>query len=280
MNATTRSPAVTPRAQGGGAACDIVRERAAIERGERLVLAGEVQRGCPRPHVAQGVLGEIHLGAGKPLRARHVPPPQHRRARRRRADLEVVPHRGPERVEVGDRPGAQGFVIGARHTTLGREPAHETGDDSALDAGPRRLPQQIAFLQHRSPVSVSVSSRVSSLSQAHVALPRRASVPAAHRVPPVTLARHVHPHPCSPHSCCWRGLGFPRDARSATSALAALACGGVAVLANRTLVSLIEHGPLPDCAARTARSGRLRRRSNGAPGASHDPSGSSAHPLR
>ena len=66
-----------------------------------------------RVHVArpQGVLGVVEARAGEPLRAWHRPRAEDPLVRRRGADVEAFPDRGPEALEVGRRPLPQARVV-------------------------------------------------------------------------------------------------------------------------------------------------------------------------
>ena len=124
--------------QPGGAACHLVGELVPAELGQRLRLRRVHDRRLARPGPAEQPLGVAQLGPGKPLGAGHLAAPQH--AVVRGVDLEPVPERTPEAVEVLDGPAPQLVVVG--------EPArpHEAGHLGRLRV--RRGPQQLS-LQHR-----------------------------------------------------------------------------------------------------------------------------------
>ena len=94
------------------------------------------------------MLGKVEPAAFEPLHARHHGCRQYPVLGRRRLDLEVVPYGLPERLEFVDRPLPQRRVIFEVQATLVFELAHERAYLGAVDPRWRRLPEEIAFLQH------------------------------------------------------------------------------------------------------------------------------------
>ena len=62
-------------------------------------------------HMAQHLLGIVHLRTNKPPRTRHDIALQHTAVRRGRLKLQIVPSRLPKVLEVRHRPPPQGLVI-------------------------------------------------------------------------------------------------------------------------------------------------------------------------
>ena len=121
--------------QPGGAARHLVGELVPAELGERLRLRRVHDRRLAGPRRAEQPLGVAQLGAGEPLRAGHLAARQHRVVRS--VDLEPVPERAPEALEILDRPAPQLVVV--------REPArpHEAGHLGRLRV--RRGPQKLSL---------------------------------------------------------------------------------------------------------------------------------------
>src|SRR3954471_2703620 len=69
------------------------------------------ERDLVLPLAAEDVLGVVQLRAGEPLRAGHRALGEHPLVRLRRLHLEEVPDRGPEVVELFDRPAPQRVVV-------------------------------------------------------------------------------------------------------------------------------------------------------------------------
>ena len=93
------------------------------------------------------VLGVVQARAGEPLRARHLAGPEHTLVRRVRADLEEVPDRSPEALEVGDRPLPQLVVAGEVETPLVAQPLEVAAEHEPLPGVSRRRPEHLALRQ-------------------------------------------------------------------------------------------------------------------------------------
>ena len=110
-----------------------------------FVLAddGRQPRRVGRLHVTQHLVRVVGLRTGKPHRARHHVVRQHRRVRRRRLDLVVVPDAFPERVEVGGGPAPQVVVAVERKAARVAQPVLVTADlgDAGGGAHAAMLPQ-------------------------------------------------------------------------------------------------------------------------------------------
>ena len=122
-------------AQPGGAARHLIRELVPAQLAQRLGLRRVHDRRLPRPRPSEQVLGVVQLGAREPLGSRHLAATQH--ALVGRVDLEPVPERAPEAVEVLHRPSPQLVVVG--------EPArpHEAGHLGRVRV--RRGPQKLSL---------------------------------------------------------------------------------------------------------------------------------------
>ena len=95
---------------------------------------------------AQGVGRVVQPGAREPAGAGHGGVGQRRADRGGRVELEVVPHRLPEPVEVGDRPAPQGVVVVEPQAPLRRQPLQVAADAAALADVRRWLPQHASPL--------------------------------------------------------------------------------------------------------------------------------------
>ena len=90
--------------------------------------------------VTEGVLCVVQRRAGEPGRAGHLVRAEDLLVRRLGADAEVLPDRGPELLDVVDRPLPQlGVVLGQAAL------AREARDLCALDAFGGRRPEQLVF---------------------------------------------------------------------------------------------------------------------------------------
>ena len=99
---------------------------------------------------AEDVLGVVEAGAGEPLRAGHVGACQDGRGVAVGGDVEVVPDRAPEGLDVGDGPVPEAAVVAAEgEVALGFEPAHVGGHVRALDRLGRGLPELLAHERRR-----------------------------------------------------------------------------------------------------------------------------------
>ncbi|CAM5328525.1 hypothetical protein SCHAM137S_02116 [Streptomyces chartreusis] len=99
-------------AQGGGDGGDLGTQP---PTGHLTGGAGLVQRDDRRfvgAQVAQGVVSVVERGPGEPAGTGHGLFGQYVLVRGGRVDVEVVPHRSPEALQVGDGPVVQGGVIG------------------------------------------------------------------------------------------------------------------------------------------------------------------------
>ena len=116
--------------QPGAGARDLLAQVAERELARPARLRVRDDRDRARVLVAaEHVLGVVQPRAREPLRARHLPRPEHALVRRVRADLEVVPDRRPEALEVRDRPAPQGVVVGEVEPALAAQPRR--GSDRA-----------------------------------------------------------------------------------------------------------------------------------------------------
>ena len=122
------------RAQAGGDPRDLVAQVAPGDLGVVAVLAARDDRERRVVLVAEHVLGVVDERAREPLRAGHLPRGQH--GRTALADAVAIPDRGPEPLEVLDRPAPQlvvavepalapvGAERGALQQRVGRRPEH------------------------------------------------------------------------------------------------------------------------------------------------------------
>ena len=147
--ATTRSPGPTP-------------SRWSPARARRHLLAqlaeGQLERAArlrARKHrnrvdvlvSAHGVRRVVQLRAREPLRSGHGVGCQHPLVRCVRPDLEEVPERAPEALEIRDRPAVEVVVVAEREPALRLEPV-EVAADLAVAAGVRgRRPEHLPLLE-------------------------------------------------------------------------------------------------------------------------------------
>ncbi len=140
-------------AERGGRTGHLLAELPPAQLAERAKLR-RVQHG----HVgvalaAEDVLGVVELGPREPLGAGHHALRQDLRVGGRGLDLEEVPDRGPELLQLGDRPLPQRRVVGERSPALGLEPAHVAGHRRPLDAlgegSQRSSPRRVALAAGR-----------------------------------------------------------------------------------------------------------------------------------
>ena len=122
--------------QPGAGARDLLAELAEreLERLARLRVRDDRDR-VQVVVAAEHVLGEVQPRAREPLRARHLPRAEHALVRRVRADLEEVPERRPEALEVGDRPAPERVVV--REVEAAARAAATGGSGRARCARPR-----------------------------------------------------------------------------------------------------------------------------------------------
>ena len=116
------------RAQTGGEGADLAlqfwpanfhrRDHALVLKHQRRVAGGVGGVG-----VAKDLGREVELRAGEPARAGHHFGVDDRAVGRGRAQIEVVPDRGPESRQVGGRPAPEFVVAGEVQAALGFEPA-------------------------------------------------------------------------------------------------------------------------------------------------------------
>ena len=143
--ATTRSPRPTPsrcRPARARATCSRSSPNVSSRRPARLRARDDRHRA--RVLVATDhVLGVVQPRAREPLRARHLARPEHALVRRVRADLEVLPDRRPEALEVGDRPAPQGVVVVEVEAALAAQPVQVAPDLRALAHVRRRRPDDL-----------------------------------------------------------------------------------------------------------------------------------------
>ena len=107
---------------------------------ELAQLGGVADRHAVAGALAEDVLGIGELGAREPLRARHRGVGEHLVVAR--LDVEELPDRAPERLELVGRPAPQRLVVVEREAALGLEPAHVARHRRALDQLLRRLPEE------------------------------------------------------------------------------------------------------------------------------------------
>ena len=96
---------------------------------------------------AEHVLGEVQACAREPLGARHLARAEHALVRRVRADLEEVPDRCPERLEVGDGPLPELLVAGELESALGGKPLEVATEDEPLPGVLGRRPEHLALFE-------------------------------------------------------------------------------------------------------------------------------------
>lgn len=99
-----------------------VEVRAGLRAGEHR---GRVVRG---PGTPQRVLGVVEQRAAEPLGPRHHPLHEHRRALAVVGDLEELPDRGPEALQVVDRPAPQVLVVAQVEVAVRAQPVQEPPD--------------------------------------------------------------------------------------------------------------------------------------------------------
>jgi hypothetical protein len=102
---------------------------AGVADGHRVVVAR-----------AEEVLGVGQPRPREPLRAGHLAPSEHALVRLGGLHVEELPDRGPEALEVVDRPAPQLVVV-----ALATDRAREAGDGRVLDALGGRTPQQLGL---------------------------------------------------------------------------------------------------------------------------------------
>jgi len=103
------------------------------ERHLRIVLA------------AEDVLGEADTRAREPLRSGHRAVSQHLLATLGEADLEELGDRGPEPVQVSDRPLPELVVAVKRQPAVLTQPLRVADQGRTLHPLGRRLPQELGF---------------------------------------------------------------------------------------------------------------------------------------
>ncbi len=130
-------------AQAGRDRGDLGRQLAPAQLGQLAQLRRVDDRRLGVVAVAEDVLGVVEPRAGEPLGAGHLALGEDRRRLAVGLDVEEVPDRPPERVEVVDRPAPQLLVAREPQAALGLEPAHELGQPRPLDHLRGRLPEQI-----------------------------------------------------------------------------------------------------------------------------------------
>ena len=107
--------------------CDELAQLAGVADRDRVVVAP-----------AEEVLGVGQPRPREPLRARHLAPAEHALVGLGGLDVEELPDRAPEALEVVDRPPPQLVVV-----ALAPDRAREAGDRRALGALGGRAPQQL-----------------------------------------------------------------------------------------------------------------------------------------
>ena len=140
--ATTRSPGATPSARSDAASDATWRSssrhetsRSAPDSSPATIAHRAIGR------VAKRLVGDVQPRAGKPLRPGHRTPAEHALVRHRRPDIEEVPDRAPEALEIGDRPAPQRFVVGELQAALALKPRQERRDACAPGPLRRRTPK-------------------------------------------------------------------------------------------------------------------------------------------
>src|SRR3546814_2061643 len=76
------------------------------------VCSSDLNGWLGRRLMAQDLVDEVEFGAGEPFGARHVAPAEDFRIGLVCHDLEVIPDRRPEGLDIGDRPAPQRVEIG------------------------------------------------------------------------------------------------------------------------------------------------------------------------
>ena len=120
-------------AQGGGQGADLALK---LGPGQLALLARFVAEDDGRMRVggmAEHLFHIVQAHAGEPGCAGHARVGQGALGRAGGADVEVVPERAPEGVDVGHRPLPQGVVVGKAQAALARQPVHEGGDLGLAD---------------------------------------------------------------------------------------------------------------------------------------------------
>ena len=114
--------------QAGPGARDLLPE---VPEGELLRRSRLRERDhCDRVEIlvaTDQVLRVVQAGAGEPLRARHLAGAEDALVRRVRTNLEEVPDRSPEALEVGDRPLPQLVVAGEVETPFAAAASRGSG---------------------------------------------------------------------------------------------------------------------------------------------------------
>ncbi len=129
-------------AQSRGDACDLRAQLAPGDLGSlaHLGLVDHRDRSVVAP--AEDVLRVGQPRAGEPVGAGHLTAPQHPLVRALRLDLEEVPDRGPEGLDVVDRPLPEIVVAVEVHPPLRGQPPGVGGQRGPLDGLGRRFPEQ------------------------------------------------------------------------------------------------------------------------------------------
>ena len=94
---------------------------------------------------SQGMLRVVQLRPREPHGARHRVGGEHPFVRRRRLDLEEIPERPPEALEVGDRPLVELGIPRKGEAALGLEPGEVPADLGPLARVRRRGPEHVAL---------------------------------------------------------------------------------------------------------------------------------------
>ena len=118
------------------------------QAGRRLPLAQIDQHLGTGPCAGQYVLRVIESGSGEPFRAGHGAPAQRARRRHARADVEVLPERAPETLEILHRPAPERRIIVESAAPFAGEPVHEPRQLCALDARRVGRPEQVTLPDH------------------------------------------------------------------------------------------------------------------------------------
>src|SRR3954451_9525176 len=93
----------------------------------------------------EDVLGVVEIRALEPARAGHHALAQDLVVRRIRDDLEVLPERAPELLDLCDRPAPELVVVGEVEVAVLRQPAHVGGELGALDHLWRGRPENLCL---------------------------------------------------------------------------------------------------------------------------------------
>ena len=135
------APFDAQRPEAGRRRGDLPFQLAPRERVELAQLGGVLDRQRGRVAVTEDVFRVVQLRALEPARAGHGALGQDPLVRARRADVEVVPDRAPELLQLRHRPAPELFVGADGDPALALQPAHVGGHGGTLDALVAGLPE-------------------------------------------------------------------------------------------------------------------------------------------